>query len=246
MFAVDEARLITGKPFDVGVGVTLYQPTVAEILEFGEDDYMSVVTAITNEPFDVPYILDQMGIDFTKVTPFEVFCVTMINQPLNKTKLLFGDLDFTKFRIADSDGKLTLIHPDGAVFDALTRERLADAVRRMHCLPKNIITSCENDFTRKLLISQQKKDIERAKRKKEIYGESSQYAALVSSLAYKWGSYDKVLSLKVGQFFDAITRSGYYENSHNLYRGIVGGTIQYSSINKKELDWMRPIQQRIL
>ena len=69
MFAVDEIRLLRGEPFDIGVGITLYQPTIGDIAKFGENEYLSLVSALTSEPFDMPYYLDQMGIDFEKIKP---------------------------------------------------------------------------------------------------------------------------------------------------------------------------------
>lgn len=64
-----------GEPFDIGVGITLYQPTIGDIAKFGENEYLSLVSALTSEPFDMPYYLDQMGIDFEKLSRlnFSVF-----------------------------------------------------------------------------------------------------------------------------------------------------------------------------
>ena len=45
MFAVDEIRIITGQPFDVGVGLTIYQPTMREIAMFGEKESTDSITA---------------------------------------------------------------------------------------------------------------------------------------------------------------------------------------------------------
>lgn len=246
MFAVDEARLITGKPFDIGVGITICQPTVDEILSFGEEEYLRVVSAVTAEPFDMPYYLDRMGIDFAQIKPFELFCIMTLGIPQSSTKLLFGDLDFTQFRIVEKDGDIVLINSNGVMIDSMTRERIADNVRRMHCLSKNILTSCENKTAHDLMIYQQKKEIERAQRRKDMFGESSSYAALVSSLSCEWHDYDKVLGLKVGQFFDAIVRLGYRTNANNLYRGLYSGTVAYKDIKKKELDWMRPIKTKTI
>lgn len=246
MFAVDEARLITGKPFDVGVGITLYQPTVEEVLIFGEDEYLRVVSAITSQPFDMPYYLSKMGIDFACISPFELFCIMITDIPQNSSRLLFGDLDFSKFRVVTKGNEIVLINANGVVIDSTIRERMADSLRRMHGLPKNIITSCENKTTHDLLIYQQKKEIERAQRKRDLYGETSSYGALVSSLSCKWHSYEQVLNLKIGQFFDAIIRLGYEKNADNLYRGLYSGTISYKDINKKDLDWMRPIKTKTL
>lgn len=244
MFAVDEARLITGDPFDVGVGITLYQPTMRQILKFGEGEYLSTVSAFTSQPFDMPYQLSKMGIDFAEIKPFELFCLLIAGVPQSNSQLLFGDLDFSKFVPVVKEDELVLINQDGIIIDSITRERIADNLRRMHGMSKNIITSCENKFTHDLLISQQKKDIERAQRRAEMFGESSVYGSLISSLACKWHSYDAVLDLKVGQFFDAIVRMGYEQVATNLYRGIYSGNVSFKDINKKDLDWMRPIKTK--
>lgn len=246
MFAVDEIRLLNGKPFDIGVGITLYQPTITEVSDFGEGEYMSFVNALTSEPFDMPYYLDQMGIDFEKITPFELFCILIHGVPKQTSQLLLGDLDLSKFVLVEQDDELVLINDDGIIIDSSIRERLADNVRRMHCLPKNILKSCENKFTHDLMIRQQKKNIDRAERRKELFGDNSQYAPLISSLACKWHDYDKVFGLKVGQFFDAIVRMGYEQNAHNLYRGLYSGTVSYQNIHKQDLDWMRPIKIKTL
>ena len=246
MFAVDEIRLLTGQSFDVGVGITLYQPTIAEIAQFGESEYLNLVSALTSEPFDMPYYLDQMGIDFEEIKPFELFCILVSGIPQSTSKLLFGDLDFTKFKVVIRGDELIMINQQGVIIDSMTRERIADNVRRMHCLPKNILTSCENKFTHDLMIRQQKKNIDRAQRKRDLYGDTSHYASLISSLACEWHDYDKVFSLRVGQFFDAILRMGYKQNANNLYRGLYAGTVSMKNIHKSDLDWMRPIKTKTL
>lgn len=246
MFAVDEIRILKGKPFDIGVGITLRQPTMSEITDFGESEYLGLISALTSEPFDMPYYLDQMGIDFEKITPFELFCILIRGIPLQTSQLLFGELDFSKFIVAERNGSMVLVNDKGIVIDSLLRDRIADNVRRIHCLPKNILTSCENKFTHDLMIRQQKKNIDREQRRKELFGDNSQYAPLISSLACEWHDYDKVLDLKVGQFFDAIIRLGYKRNADNLYRGLYSGSVSFKNINKKELDWMRPIKIKTL
>lgn len=246
MFAVDEIRLLTGQPFDIGVGIKLQQPTIRDIAKFGESEYMSLVSAVTSEPFDMPYYLDQMGIDFEKIKPFELFCILTSQIPQSTSRLLFGNLDFTKFRVVERENDIAMVDSNGIVIDAQVRERIADNVRRMHCLPKNILTSCENKFTHDLMIRQQKKEMDRAQRRRDLFGDGSHYANLVSSLACEWHDYDKVFDLHVGQFFDAILRMGYRQNANNLYRGLYAGTVSFKNIHKSDLDWMRPIKIKTL
>lgn len=201
---------------------------------------------LTAEPFDMPYYLSRAGIDFAKITPFELFCYLSRGLPRESTKLLLGNLNLSDFKITCRNGETLLMDSNGIMINSLTREILADNIRRMHSLPKNIITSCENDFTHDLLIQQQKKEIDRAERRRKMFGENSNYAAFISSLACEWQNYDQVLDMTVGRFFDALVRLGYKVTSQNLYMGIYSGNLSPKDINKKDLDWMRPIKNKTL
>lgn len=243
---VNELKILRGDDIPIADGITLKQPTISDIADFGEKEYLSVVQLLTSEPFDMPYYLYLVGIDFAKISPFELFCYLSKGMSKENTYLLFGNLDLSKFRAIKTKEGVQLMNANGVVIDSAIREKIADNIRRIHCLPKNIITSCENDFTHDLLIQQQKKEIDRAERRKKLFGESSSYSALVSSLACEWKSYNNVYSLTVGQFFDSLVRLGYKINSQNLYRGIYSGCVSIKNINKKELDWMRPIKNKTL
>ena len=133
MFAVDEIRLLSGKPFDIGVGIKLYQPMISEIAEFGESEYMSLVSALTSEPFDMPYYLDQMGIDFEKIKPFELFCILTQGIPQQTSKLLLGELDLSSFKMADQNGELILVNDKGVIINSHTRERSSTEESKLLC-----------------------------------------------------------------------------------------------------------------
>ena len=47
-------------------------PTVGEILE-DEDKYYGIVSSLTASPFQYMVQLDDMGIDFTSITDYELF-----------------------------------------------------------------------------------------------------------------------------------------------------------------------------
>lgn len=242
MTIIDEAKLLTGEDVKITKFLSIKQPTVKEVLLFGEKRYFSMVHSLTSEPFDMPYYLDQMGIDFEKITPFELFCVLISGISHEDTQILFGDLEFSKFRIVQRDTDIILIDNNGNIIDAGVREIIAETLRRMHCLPKNEITSCYNSFAHKLLIKKQKRDIEQAQKRIEMFGEKSEVAALVSSLACEWHSYKAVMELTISQFFDAIIRSGYRENAESLLAALRAGALSSGSYSKKDLNWRRPIK----
>lgn len=242
MTIVDEARLLAGEDIPVTKFLSIKQPKVKEILLFGEKSYFSMVHSLTSEPFDMPYYLDQMGIDFEKITPFELFCILIKGISHKETSMLFGDVNFAEFDVIQRDTDIVLINPQGQIIDAGIREIIAETLRRMHCLPKNELTSCYNSFAHKLLIKKQKRDIEQAQKRIEMFGEKSEVAALISSLACEWHSYEAVMNLTISQFFDAVIRSGYKENAESLMAALRTGALSSGSYNSKELNWRRPIK----
>lgn len=242
MTTVDEARLLTGKDVKITKFLSIKQPTVEEVLLFGEKRYLSMVHLLTSEPFDMPYYLDQMGVDFEQITPFELFCIMIQGISHEETQMLFGDLNFSKFVVVQRDMDIILLNDKGEIIDAGIREVIADNLRRMHCLPKNELKSCYNSFAHKLLIKKQKRDMEQAQKRIEMFGEKSELAALVSSLACEWHSYKAVMDLTIAQFFDAIIRSGYKESAESLLASLRAGVLSSGSYNTKDLNWRRPIK----
>ena len=242
MFAVDEMRMLTDDSIKISKGIEIRQPTLKEISRYGEKEYLSLVHSLTSEPFDMPYYLDQMGIDFEKITPFELFTLLVKDLPVSTTSILFGDLDFKKFKIIQRDMDFILANQEGIVIDSGIREIIADNLRRMHCLGKNQLTSCYNSFAHKLMIKKQKRDIEQARKKAEMFGEVSQLAPLISSLACEWHSYNAVIDLTISQFFDAILRSNYKETAESILASLRSGALSKGDFKKKDLDWRRPIK----
>lgn len=242
MTTVDEMRLLTGEPLAITKFLSIQQPKMRDIAHFGESGYLHLVHTLTSEPFDMPYYLEQMGVDFEKITPFELFVLLIQGISHDETQILFGDLDFSSFRLVQRETDVVLMNSKGWIIDMGVRELIADNLRRMHCMAKNEITSCYNSFAHKLLVKKQKRDIEEAQRRAEMFGEHSQLAPLISSLACEWHSYDAVMDLTVAQFFDAVIRSGYRENAETLLRALSSGALTSGSYNKKELDWRRPIK----
>jgi hypothetical protein len=239
---VDEGKIILGKSINIAPFLHIRQPTVQEILDFGEKRYFSLVHTLTAEPFDMPYYLDQMGINFEEITGFDLFLISIRRISKREISFLFGDIDFENFKIVQREYDVILVNNKGQIIDSGIREKIAENLRRIHCLPKNNLTSCYNNFAHKLMIQMQKREIEQSQKRIELFGEHSQFVALVSSLACEWKSYENVLRLPIAQFFDAVIRSGYKETSNLLYSAMYSGSLKPDSYNKKDLDWRRPVK----
>lgn len=52
LFEIDQLQLYFGDPYVINNNITIFQPTVGEIMEYGEKKYYSVVHTLTAIPSD--------------------------------------------------------------------------------------------------------------------------------------------------------------------------------------------------
>lgn len=93
---IDHLKFLRGKPCVFSDLVTLYQPTLDQIEEFGEQKFFNTFWIICSCAWDMPATFADMGIDFMTISDWEFFIQTVRNFSADETKLIFGDLDFSK------------------------------------------------------------------------------------------------------------------------------------------------------
>ena len=103
----DELKIYRGEDFVVSKYIKIHQCTLGEIEEYGEHAYYSLVYNLTATPQSLKAQLWQMEVDYTEITPWELFIGLIYKlHPQNQTYILFGDLDFTKFELkVDEESK---------------------------------------------------------------------------------------------------------------------------------------------
>ena len=69
----DELKLYRGEDFIISDHIHIHQPTLNEICDYGEADYYAMIYQLTATPQSMKAQLWDAGIDYTKITPFELF-----------------------------------------------------------------------------------------------------------------------------------------------------------------------------
>ncbi len=98
----DELKIYRGEDFVVSEHIKIHQPSLSEICEYGEQEYYSMIYYLTATPQTLKVQLWDMEprIDYTKITPYELFCNMLYKLfTKDKTSIIFGDLDLTKFQM---------------------------------------------------------------------------------------------------------------------------------------------------
>lgn len=235
----DEMQMYFGEDYKVNSYITIHPPTVGEIIKFGERKYFSVLHSLTCIPSDMKSQLFDMGIDYEKISDYELF--VMLSRTLRKedTELLFGDLDLSKFELGQNEsGHLIMYDKESSkIIDELAYTKIAGYLRKYHGItPK--IEKAATKTVKKLLIQLDREDIARAQKK----GYKSQLKTLVSAMmrypGFKYKS-NELKECSYYEFMDTVYGAQIYVASTALLKGSYSGMIDTSKINKKEFNWMR-------
>ena len=96
----DELKIYRGEDFVVSKYIRLHQPSLGEICDYSEQEYYSMIYNLTATPQSLKVQLWDMGIDYTEITPYELFYQMLYKlYPQERTSIIFGNLDLTKFQV---------------------------------------------------------------------------------------------------------------------------------------------------
>ena len=239
---VDDLQLYFGDDYIINDKIKIHQPTIGEVVKYGEASYFSTVHTITAIPSDMKSQLwDNMNLDWTEVQDFELFM--MLSQTLtpDKTSLLFGDLDFSKLRPFrnNQNGNIVLANKEtGVVIDEMIYLRIVTYLRKLHNI-KPKIEKAANKITKRILIDED--------RNKILYSKDKPFKSyllpLISAVKVKQGyTKDYVKNMGFYEFMDDVNRMQVIHNADHLLSAAYAGTIDMKKINKAELNWMKELQ----
>lgn len=247
----DELKLYRGEDFAISRHITIHQPSLDEICTYGERDYYSMIYQLTATPQSMKWQLWDMGFDYTKITPFELFYGFLCRlYPQEKTSILFGNLDFQKFEVMqrkDDNSPLLYqsvkrncagdIQEEEIILDEFTYLVITDYLRRVHFIHKDEKVPA-NEATKMILIEDAREEYLRNKDKKYHSPLQNMVSAMVNSEGFKY-NHSEVWSMKINAFMDSVKRISKIKNAELLLQsGYSGFGVNLKEISNKQLDWL--------
>lgn len=102
---VDLLKIYFGDPYPITDKITLYQPSIQDIIDYGESEFYAVLFMfIGNTTYRKLFLWDN-GIDWNKISDYELFMNMVRALPVDKTSIFFKDIDFEKFDIYETGWK---------------------------------------------------------------------------------------------------------------------------------------------
>ena len=239
----DELKIYRGEDFVISKHIVLHQATLNEICEYGERDYYSMIYNFTATPQLFKVQLWDMGIDYTTLTPYELFYrMIYLMYPQEKTSIIFGDLDFSKFQLMQKkDGESILLYQEingeSVVIDEYTYNMIVDYICKSHFIVRDLKEPLNNS-TKMILIEDAREEMERNKNKEYHSQLKNLISAMINSDGFKY-NHSQVWDMKINAFMDSVKRIGKIKNAQLLLQsGYSGFGVNLKEINNKQLDWL--------
>jgi len=169
---VNELKLYMSEDVKIANGIVLKCPKIKDVAEYGESSYFSMINTICATPSSMMVALDDMKLNYMKVSDFELFMMLVQSLKPEATYPILGDLDLTKFKPHQVNGteEVILVHEDTVndenpvVITPIIYEVLVTYIRKMHNFKKEV-KKAGNEITRRQLIRLARQDAEIAKNK---------------------------------------------------------------------------------
>ena len=236
----DSLFLYFGDDYVINDKITIHQPTIGEVADYGEAAYFSMVHTLTAIPSDMKAQLFDLGLDWCELQDFDLFM--MLSQTLtpDRTGILFGELDFSKlrpFRNKQNDDIVLADIEAGVTIDQFIYTRIVNYLRKLHNItPK--VEKTKSKTVKKWLIEEDRNKMQASKNKPF----RSYLLPLISAIKVKQGyTKDYVRNMGLYEFFDDVSRAQIIDHANHLLNGAYCGMADLKKVPKHEFNWMREL-----
>lgn len=256
----DELKMYYCEDYRPTEKIIISQPTIGDMIEYGDNKFYNMVNSLCGNPTMFRLQLWNMGINWNKITDFELFSMMIKSYTPSDTKLLFGDLNlswFERFHDSkldadiliniprDSEGNMIQIdYEDAIIIDEIVYVKIVEYIRYMFNIhPK--IEHAKNKATAEAMIWEEEENLKiQQNKKKDTDVQKSMLLPLISSaLNHPGFKYKKNELKEVGifEFMDSIQRLQIYESTKALMGGMYSGMCDLSKVPKEDFNFMRSI-----
>ena len=231
-------NLLYQREYAINDAIKIVIPTVGEILD-NEDNYYSMVSILTAMPIDMMVQLDDAGIDFSEITDYDLFLLLFPAMKQQDTKLVFGDLDLSKFEMAENkeNGMIVLVDMENdIVIDRAIHDKIAVTLRKIHHLEKDMHTP-GNEEAKKYMLERARVKLRRNKNRKELSQIETLIIAMVNTEQYKY-DFEGTRELSIYQFNECVRQIIKKVDYDNRMIGIYTGNINAKEMNQDDLNWL--------
>lgn len=236
--SVDKLIVLRGDDIQITPEIILHQPTLNEVTDYGEARFFSTFYSLCSIPSDMTSVLWDNGVDFMKITDWQLFMNISRSFTSEDTAIMFGDkIDFSKMqpmRVGDTEEivlvgeEIIVSEKDYLAFIPYVREAIGYVLKRR---------KAGNRATKMAMIDDDR--ISRNLAAKKEY-ESSMFSIVTSLVnTEEFGyTYKSAYDLTVYQLLKSYFQIQNKKSACALYQGSMSGFVDTSKISKDSFSWI--------
>lgn len=244
-FENDELRIYRGLDFKLCKYITIHQATLGEICDYGEIQYFSIVNHIIATPQSMKAQLWKSDIDFTTITPYQLFLLSYKSFSPENTKLIFGNFDFTQLILKKDEEENIYLgyenNPDVVINESIY-DRMVNYLCKSHMIERDLKEPM-NETTKMILIEDALESLNSKDDKSYHSILKNLISAMINSPGFKY-NHEQVWTMKINAFMDSVKRISKIKNADLLLQsGYSGFGINLKKdVDKKQLDWLGELE----
>lgn len=232
-------RLLYADRYDINDKIHIMIPTVGEVIN-NEEKYFEAVYTIVATPYDLMVQLDDNGIDFSKISSFDLFCLLFGQLRTMDTSMVFGDLDLSKFTAAinNKNGMVVLRDEENDItIDKVIHGQICACLRKLLNIPETD-KKPGNEEARQYMLQKARKKMKRRKRRKQADSQIEDLiVALVNTAEFPY-DYTSVRDISIYQFYASLKQIVHKVKFDKTMIGVYAGTVQFDKLSMDERSWI--------
>ena len=244
MKQLDDLQMYFGYSLHIDDRITVKHPRIGAIIDYGEQRYRRIIGALTTSPSMMISVLDDMGVDWEKISDFELFTGYLRNMLTDEdSAFIFDGLRLNEYNaVRNAKGELVL--RSVVTGHEIGQEQycaIAEFMRRVHGT-KHVVRKAGNFITKRRIIEADREDrmADAANRKEETSYLLPIISALLNSPGFKY-NLEEIRDLPYFTVTESLKRITAIRQADALLNGAYCGMADLSKIPKVEFDWIRDL-----
>ena len=229
--------VLGGEDYDTSNGIHIHNPTIEEIKNFGSQRYSVLLYKLTMRSYDDAVALWDVGLDYEDIPDFLTFVNNIQKITPDESKILFGDLDLSKFVLDVNKTNLEPVIKNGnLIIDSLIYNEIVSYLRDINNISSEIEYKVGNKKAKEFLISRMRRKQQKMDNKSKVDLLSNLISALVNRENFKY-DYSSIMNLKISQLYDSFYRIIKIDEYKNHVMGLYCNPMAFNKVEKSVLKW---------